>query len=52
MEDIPEDVRSQLEFHCLSTLEEVFSIALLPAAATTEATAAPTLMEADTVKVA
>jgi ATP-dependent Lon protease len=30
MEDIPEDVRSQLTFHCVSTLEEVFQIALLP----------------------
>jgi len=31
MEDIPEDVRSQLQFHCVSTLDEVFAIALLPA---------------------
>ena len=30
MEDIPEDVRSQLTFHCVSTLDEVFDIALLP----------------------
>ena len=30
MEDIPEDVRSQLSFHCVSTLDEVFDIALLP----------------------
>ena len=30
MEDIPEDVRSQLSFHCVSTLDEVFEIALLP----------------------
>jgi ATP-dependent Lon protease len=30
MEDIPEDVRSQLSFHCVSTLDDVFEIALLP----------------------
>jgi ATP-dependent Lon protease len=30
MEDIPEDVRKQLTFHCVSTLEEVFEIALVP----------------------
>jgi len=30
MEDIPEDVRSQLSFHCVATLDEVFEIALLP----------------------
>ena len=24
MEDIPEDVRSQLKFHCVATLDEVF----------------------------
>jgi ATP-dependent Lon protease len=29
MEDIPEDVRNQLTFHCVSTLDEVFEIALL-----------------------
>jgi ATP-dependent Lon protease len=30
MEDIPEDVRKQLSFHCVSTLDEVFDIALVP----------------------
>jgi ATP-dependent Lon protease len=30
LEDIPEDVRSQLKFHCVSTLDDVFEIALLP----------------------
>src|SRR5438477_554064 len=30
MEDIPEDVRQQLTFHCVSTLDEVFAIALVP----------------------
>jgi ATP-dependent Lon protease len=31
IEDIPEDVRKTLEFHTVSTLDEVFDIALLPA---------------------
>ncbi|HEX4684286.1 MAG TPA: endopeptidase La [Gemmatimonadaceae bacterium] len=43
MEDIPEDVRSQLTFHCVSTLDEVFDIALLPVP-TTEPVK-PSLME-------
>jgi ATP-dependent Lon protease len=30
MEDIPEDVRTQLSFHCVATLDEVFDVALLP----------------------
>jgi len=29
MEDIPEEVRNQLKFHCVATLDEVFEIALL-----------------------
>ncbi|HJU88728.1 MAG TPA: endopeptidase La [Gemmatimonadaceae bacterium] len=29
MEDIPDEVRSQLEFHCVSTLDEVFRIAVV-----------------------
>ncbi|HZI43264.1 MAG TPA: endopeptidase La [Gemmatimonadaceae bacterium] len=44
MEDIPEDVRSQLSFHCVSTLDEVFEIALLPAPAV-HGPAEKTLME-------
>jgi ATP-dependent Lon protease len=43
MEDIPEDVRNQLTFHCVSTLDEVFELALLPAAEAVETS--PTLME-------
>ena len=43
MEDIPEDVRKQLTFHCVSTLDEVFEIALVPIAE--PATVQPTLME-------
>ncbi|HEU4640905.1 MAG TPA: endopeptidase La [Gemmatimonadaceae bacterium] len=30
LEDIPEDVRQSLSFHCVSTLDEVFDIALVP----------------------
>src|SRR5690349_10086754 len=44
MEDIPEDVRSQLSFHCVATLDEVFEIALLPAPAA-HGPAEKTLME-------
>jgi ATP-dependent Lon protease len=32
LEDIPEEVRKQLTFHCAETLEQLFEIALLPAA--------------------
>jgi ATP-dependent Lon protease len=56
MEDIPEDVRSKLTFHCVSTLDEVFDIALVPVPTTSPASQ-PTLMEkledeAETTKVA
>jgi len=30
LEDIPEEVRNVLDFHCVTTLDEVFGIALLP----------------------
>ena len=43
IEDIPEDVRNQLKFHCLGTLDEVFEIALVPSNAS--AATQPTLME-------
>jgi ATP-dependent Lon protease len=43
IEDIPEDVRKQLQFHCVSTLDEVFEIALVPT--NTSTTTQPTLME-------
>jgi ATP-dependent Lon protease len=43
MEDIPEDVRNQLTFHCVSTLDEVFEIALVPLE--TPVAVQPTLME-------
>ncbi len=45
MEDIPEEVRSQLTFHPVSTLDEAFAIALMPAVNGTGPTAKPTLME-------
>jgi ATP-dependent Lon protease len=47
IEDIPEEVRKLLTFHTVSTLDEVFNIALLPAPnkiAPSE-TAKPSLME-------
>ena len=31
IEDIPDEVRDQLTFHAVDTLDEVFDIALLPA---------------------
>ena len=44
IEDIPEDVRQQLVFHCMETLDEVFEIALLPSPQP-EAASEKTLME-------
>ena len=43
MEDIPEDVRNQLTFHCVATLDEVFEIALLESVLPAETE--PSLME-------
>jgi ATP-dependent Lon protease len=45
MEDIPEDVRKQMTFHCLATLDEVFSIALVEVPSTEPVNTQPTLME-------
>src|SRR5690348_13938015 len=45
IEDIPEDVRNQLKFHCLSTLDEAFAIALMPAVNGTAAPVQPSIME-------
>jgi ATP-dependent Lon protease len=47
LEDIPEEVRTQLTFHCVSTLDEAFAIALVPSSDGTAAPAAPTVMEED-----
>jgi ATP-dependent Lon protease len=44
IEDIPEDVREQLHFHAVETLDEVFEVALLPSPQP-EAAAERTLME-------
>jgi ATP-dependent Lon protease len=43
MEDIPEEVRKQLTFHCVATLDEVFALALVPVGETPDLH--PTLME-------
>jgi ATP-dependent Lon protease len=45
LEDIPEEVRNQLTFHCVSTLDEAFVIALMPAANGNAKPASPSLME-------
>jgi ATP-dependent Lon protease len=45
MEDIPEEVRNQLSFHPVSTLDEAFAIALMPATNGTSAPAKPTIVE-------
>jgi ATP-dependent Lon protease len=45
MEDIPEEVRNQLTFHCVSTLDEAFAIALMPAVNGSAAPTRPSLME-------
>jgi ATP-dependent Lon protease len=44
LEDIPEDVRQQLTFHCVTTLDEVFGIALVPESAG-EGEARPAMVE-------
>jgi ATP-dependent Lon protease len=45
MEDIPEEVRNQLTFHCVGTLDEAFAIALLPAPNGLPPVAKPQMME-------
>ena len=45
MEDIPDEVRKQLTFHPVATLDEAFAIALTPAGNGTPAPAKPTIME-------
>ena len=45
MEDIPEEVRSQLTFHPVATLDEAFAIALLPPVNGTPPAAKPQIME-------
>ncbi len=45
IEDIPEEVQKQLTFYPVSTLDEAFAIALVPAPTNGVLAAAPTLME-------
>jgi ATP-dependent Lon protease len=47
MEDIPEEVRKLLTFHCVSTLDEAFAIALVPATNGTTAPTPATITEKD-----
>jgi len=50
MEDIPEEVRKQLTFHCVSTLDEAFAIALMPVTNGTTAPTPATVTEQDEEK--
>jgi ATP-dependent Lon protease len=50
LEDIPEDVRKQLTFHCVATLDELFEVALVPS--NQPKAAEPSLMEEMESKVA
>jgi ATP-dependent Lon protease len=45
MEDIPDEVRQQLTFHALATLDEVFDVALLPVPDKTDEPSGQTMME-------
>ena len=47
MEDIPEEVRKLLTFHCVSTLDEAFAIALVQATNGTTAPTPPSITEQD-----
>jgi len=50
MEDIPEEVRKQLTFHCVSTLDDAFAIALMPVTNGTTSPTAATVTEQDEEK--
>jgi ATP-dependent Lon protease len=52
LEDIPEDVRKTLSFHVVSTLDEVFDIALLPAPERHDEGSGQTMMEVAEKRVA
>jgi len=45
LEDIPDEVRQQLTFHALGTLDEVFDVALLPIPDSTDEPSGQTMME-------
>ena len=47
MEDIPEDVRKLLTFHCVQTLDEVFAVALLPSPESADGKGRKTIMEVE-----
>ncbi|MEP6618722.1 MAG: endopeptidase La [bacterium] len=52
IEDIPEEVRNQLSFHPVSTLDEAFAIALVPLQNEAVPVTAPTIMEEEEAAVA
>jgi ATP-dependent Lon protease len=52
LEDIPEDVRKVLSFHAVGTLDEVFELALMPAADTSDEPSGQTMMERSGKRVA
>jgi ATP-dependent Lon protease len=52
LEDIPEDVRSELTFHPVGTLDEVFEIALLPSPEREDEASGQTMMEVAEKRVA
>ncbi|HYC52454.1 MAG TPA: endopeptidase La [Gemmatimonadaceae bacterium] len=52
IEDIPEEVRQALSFHAVSTLDEVFEIALMPAPDTADEPSGQTMMEVAEKRVA
>jgi ATP-dependent Lon protease len=52
MEDIPDEVRQQLTFHALATLDEVFDVALLPVPDKADEPSGQTMMERSEKRVA
>ncbi|HMC53966.1 MAG TPA: endopeptidase La [Gemmatimonadaceae bacterium] len=52
LEDIPEEVRKQLSFHAVATLDEVFELALLPAPEQNDVSSGQTMMEVSEKRVA
>src|SRR5205814_6809036 len=52
LEDIPEDVRKTLSFHAVSTLDEVFAVAMLAAPQRSDEPSGQTMMEVAEERVA
>ena len=52
LEDIPEDVQKVLTFHPVSTLDEVFAVALLPGPEHSDEESGQTMMERSEKRVA